>query len=63
MRIHIDRLQCEGHGLCAGTTPELYDLDDDGFAALADFEVPPGSEAEAESGAAACPMGAIKVQP
>ena len=40
MRVHIELDQCEGHGLCAATAPDLYDLDDDGFAAKADFEVP-----------------------
>lgn len=61
MRIHIDTMQCEGHGQCAATSPELYDLDDDGFATPADFDVPQGSEGQAEAGATSCPMGAIKV--
>lgn len=61
MRIHIDALQCEGHGMCAATAPDLYDLNDDGYATPTDFEVPSGSESQAESGATACPMGAVKV--
>ncbi|MEE2059181.1 ferredoxin [Rhodococcus artemisiae] len=61
MRIHIDALQCEGHGMCAAAAPDLYDLNDDGYANSTDFDVPPESEEQADSGALACPMGAIKV--
>ena len=38
-----------------------YDLDDDGFAANADFEVPDALIADAESGVSACPMSAIRL--
>ena len=61
MRVHIELDQCEGHGLCAATAPDLYDLDDDGFAANADFEVPDALIADAESGVSACPMSAIRL--
>jgi ferredoxin len=61
MRVHIELDQCEGHGLCAATAPDLYDLDDDGFAAKADLEVPDELIADAESGVSACPMSAIRL--
>ncbi|MFC9834282.1 ferredoxin [Rhodococcus sp. NPDC127530] len=59
MKVHIELEQCEGHGMCAATEPDLYELDDDGFAATADFEVAESQTGQAESGASACPMSAI----
>ncbi|MFF3574824.1 ferredoxin [Nocardia jiangxiensis] len=61
MRVHIELDQCEGHGLCAATAPDLYELDDDGYAAEADLDVPEGMLGEAESGVSACPMRAIRL--
>lgn len=61
MRIHIALDECEAHGMCALTEPELYELDDDGYAANSDFVVPDGLEAAARNGASRCPMSAIKV--
>lgn len=61
MRVHIELDQCEGHGLCAATAPDLYDLDDDGFAAESDLDVPDNLISDARSGASACPMSAIRL--
>ena len=61
MKIHIDRDKCDGHGMCNAADPELYAIDDDGYAARSDIDVPAGKEAIARSGAAQCPMGAITV--
>lgn len=59
-RIHIELDQCEGHGLCAAAAPSLFELNDDGYAANADLDVPPELKADAETGIAACPMSAIR---
>lgn len=40
MRIHIALDECEAHGMCALHEPDLYQLDDEGYAANADFPVP-----------------------
>ncbi|CAM3207391.1 ferredoxin [Williamsia muralis] len=61
MRIQIALDECEAHGMCALHEPDLYELDDDGYAANADFAVPPGMETAARNGATRCPMSAIKV--
>lgn len=61
LRIHIDIDQCDGQGQCNLQAADLYLIDDDGFAARADFEVPGGSEEAAERGAASCPMASIDV--
>jgi len=61
MRVHIELDQCEAHGRCALADPDLFELDDDGYAARADLDVPPGSEPAAAQGVAACPMSAIRI--
>lgn len=30
MRIIVDRVKCENHGLCAISAPAVFELDDDG---------------------------------
>jgi ferredoxin len=29
MKVRVDPLQCEAHGVCVGLAPEVFDLDDD----------------------------------
>jgi ferredoxin len=63
MRIEAERDRCEGHGLCADTAPEVYDLDDDAIVVvLGEGEIPEALEGKAESGARVCPVAALKVQ-
>ena len=61
MRIAADRDRCEGHGLCAGTAPEVYDLDEDAVVVVLHDPVPANLERRAEAGARACPVAALKV--
>lgn len=61
MRIEIDSAKCAGHARCNAVAPALFPLDDDGYVALSGFEVPPGSEDDAELGADSCPECAITV--
>jgi 4Fe-4S single cluster domain len=42
-----------------GTDPELFQVDDIGYALRPEFDVPPGAEENAREGAAACPERAI----
>jgi ferredoxin len=62
MRIVADRARCEGHGLCADTAPEVYDLDDEAVVVLLHDPVPAGLERKAEGGARVCPVAALKVE-
>ena len=62
MRIVADRERCEGHGLCADTAPEVYDLDDDAVVVLLHDVVPPELERKAEGGARVCPVAALRVE-
>lgn len=55
LKIIARRERCAGHARCAATAPEIYSLDDDGYIAFAEKDVPPGREQEAARGARACP--------
>jgi ferredoxin len=63
MRIHVDNDKCTGHARCFSEAPELYELDEVGYSAITDLEVPPGSEEAARRGASSCPERAITVEP
>ena len=44
MRVHVDGDKCQGHNRCYAIAPELFDVDDLGYAhELDDGVVPPGS--------------------
>jgi ferredoxin len=62
VKIAADRDRCEGHGLCADTAPEVYDLDDDAVVVLRYEVVPSELERKAEGGARVCPVAALRVQ-
>jgi ferredoxin len=62
MKIIADRERCEGHGLCADTAPEVYDLDDDAIVVLLHESVPQELERKAEAGARVCPVAALRVE-
>ncbi|MGW1716518.1 ferredoxin [Streptomyces sp. NPDC002156] len=62
MKITIDKSACSGHARCAVAAPELFRLDDDGYALPFDGEVPEGLEAAAHDGERACPERAITVE-
>ncbi|WP_299950501.1 ferredoxin [uncultured Modestobacter sp.] len=61
MKIHVKQIECAGHGQCAALAPEVYELDDDGFCAVEDLDVPAEHEDAAALGAASCPAQAIEV--
>jgi ferredoxin len=61
VRIEIDSAKCAGHARCNAVASALFPLDDDGYVALSEFEVPPGREDDAELGADSCPECAITV--
>lgn len=62
MNIDIKLSACEGHGLCAQTAPQVYELDDEGYVRLLVPEITPELEAAAEAGARVCPVAALAVR-
>jgi ferredoxin len=63
VRVTVDRDRCSGHVRCAALAPEVYQLDEEGYAVADAQLVPPQRERAAERGALACPERAIAIEP
>ena len=62
MKVRVDPTLCQGHNRCYALAPDLFRLDDAGFAsAVGDGEVPPGREEDAELAADNCPETAVLI--
>ena len=62
MRAQVDRERCEGFGICADHAPEVFVLDEWGYAAeRGEGTVPPESAERARRAAADCPLHAIQL--
>jgi ferredoxin len=60
MRVTVDPEKCQGHNRCYALAPELFDVDDEGYAhELGDGTVPPELEAKARLAVSNCPEYAI----
>lgn len=62
MKIRINKSACVGNARCAAISPELFPLDDDGYIAVEEVEVPAGMEQLARRGARACPEKIIVIE-
>jgi len=60
-RVIVDRTKCCGYTLCAEICPEVYKLDDQGFAHTDEQPIPAELLARAREGADACPEHAITI--
>jgi len=61
MKVRIDKAACVGNARCAAVSATLFVLDDDGYIAVTEIDVPPGMEDLARRGARACPERVITV--
>jgi ferredoxin len=61
MRVEVDPIACDGHGLCAELLPELIALDEWGYPLIADADVPPELEALARRAVSVCPTLALRL--
>jgi ferredoxin len=60
MRVSVDQDICAGYGTCVEVAPDLFELDDWGYAvAIGDGEVVDGRQEIAREAALQCPMNAI----
>jgi ferredoxin len=62
MKLAVDRIKCDGHGLCAELLPELIRLDDWGYPILAPGEVPGHLVPPAQRAADGCPVLALALR-
>ena len=61
MKIRIDKAKCVGNARCAAVS-ELFPLDEDGYIAVEEIDVPAAQEALARRGAHACPERIIFIE-
>lgn len=62
MKIRINKAACVGNARCAAVAPELFPLDEEGYIAVEEIDVPPGLEEAARRGARACPERIIVIE-
>ena len=62
MKLRVNPIACEGHGICAELLPELIRLDEWGYPVLADREVPRALEPHARRAVADCPTLALMLE-
>jgi ferredoxin len=62
MKIHIKKIACVGNARCAAVSEQLFPLDDVGYIAVEEIDVPAGKEELARRGARACPERIIHVE-
>ncbi len=61
MRVTVDADRCEGHARCWAVCPEVFALDDEGHAVVAQPDVPAELEDEVRDAERNCPERAITV--
>jgi ferredoxin len=59
MKMRVNPIECEAHGLCAGLFPEWISLDEWGYPIIRNGEIPPELEAHARRAADGCPTLAL----
>jgi ferredoxin len=61
VRIVVDRQLCQGHGVCMGEAPEVFEVTREGKLTVLN-ETPPGAMREQLEGAVRyCPTGALSI--
>ena len=62
LRLYVDPSKCEGHNRCFSLAPELFDIDEDGYATASNDGLVPEEQAGlARTAASNCPERAITI--
>ena len=61
MALAVDRIRCDGYGMCAELLPEMIELDDWGYPILAPGAVPPHLLSIARRAVDICPVLALRL--
>jgi ferredoxin len=59
--VALDKTVCVGHGRCYELAPDIFDEDEAGYCVVIREKIPQTLLAQAQSGEANCPEGAIRV--
>lgn len=62
MKVIVDGTRCQGHALCWNFCPEVFSLDEEGYAVVAVPEVAEELESSVLNAQGGCPEGAIVVE-
>jgi ferredoxin len=60
--VAVDRIGCDGHGICAELFPERIDLDDWGYPIISPEPVPPALMDHARRAVEMCPVLALRLR-
>jgi ferredoxin len=63
MQLAVDRIRCDGRGLCAELVPELVRLDDWGYPIVVAGAVPAHLQPHAQKAVSRCPVLALTLRP
>ncbi len=58
----IDRIKCDGHGVCADLLPEMIELDDWGYPIIRTGAIPASVLPHARRAVSGCPTLALRLQ-
>lgn len=61
MKIEVDPIACDAHGLCVELLPELITLDEWGYPLIEAAEIPLELESLARRAASTCPTLALRL--
>jgi ferredoxin len=61
MRLRVNPIECDGHGLCAELFPEWIALDEWGYPIVDGREIPRELRGHARRAASACPVLALLI--
>lgn len=59
MKVTIDSDRCRGHGVCCVLSPDVFTLNEDGYAETVTSQVPAELEQSVQEAEASCPERAI----
>lgn len=62
MKIIVHKERCQGHARCWAVSPQIFELDDEGYIVAGDIEVSDADEKLAWRGAKSCPERALEIQ-
>ena len=62
MKVVVDELRCDAHGVCVDACPEVFALDDDDDLVTVLVEEPDESLRASSTGRLVCPKAAITIE-
>jgi ferredoxin len=60
--VAVDRIKCDGHGVCADLLPEMIELDDWGYPIILPGAIPASVMPHARRAVSGCPTLALRLQ-